>query len=191
MGGLYPTPDVVRSILAPREGETQKILDLGLSHICPLAKRISWRMDLQDVAQAFGTRFVNPLINGSWWFSHPRASEIAKEFPHCEVVGVDLAPVPLEKMDLPPNCRFEIDDVNNGLAHFRDQFDVVHVRFIASGIKDFRKTMQAIEECLKPGGIVLWVDGDYDVYTGDQYVYIPFATAEDASGSWFQRIIYG
>jgi SAM-dependent methyltransferase len=116
---------------------------------------------------------------------------MAKEFPHCEVVGVDLTPVPLENMDLPANCRFEIDDVNLGLTHFRGQFDVVHARLIASGLKDFRKTMQDVEECLKPGGIVLWVEFDYDAYAGERYVYIPFATAEDGSGSWFQRIIYG
>jgi hypothetical protein len=62
--------------------------------------------------------------NGSRTF---RASEMAKEFPHCEVVGVDLAPVPLEKMDLPPNCRFEIDDVNIGLAHF--EVNLYHTHF--------------------------------------------------------------
>ena len=121
----------------------------------------------------------------------PRSSEIAKEFPHCEVVGVDLAPVPLENTDLPPNCRFEIDDVNLGLTHFRGQFDVVHTRLIASGLKDFRKTMQDVEECLKPGGIVLWVEADYDMYSADRYIYMPFATAEDGSGSWFQRIAHG
>jgi hypothetical protein len=106
-------------------------------------------------------------------------------------VGVDLAPVPLEKTNLPPNCRFEIDDVNLGLAHFKGQFDVVHVRLIGIGLKDFRKTMQDVEECLKPGGIVLWFDGDYDMYTVDQHVYMPFATAENGGGSWFQRILYG
>jgi hypothetical protein len=104
---------------------------------------------------------------------------------------VDLAPVPLEKMDLPPNCRFEIDDVNHGLAHFKGRFDVVHARLIGIGLKDFRKTMQDVEECLKPGGIVLWLDADYDVYTADRYVYMPFAMAEDDSGSWYQRIVYG
>jgi SAM-dependent methyltransferase len=116
---------------------------------------------------------------------------MAKEFPHCEAIGVDLAPVPLEKMDLPPNCRFEIDDVNLGLSHYNGQFDVIHARWIAGGLKDFRKTMQDIEECLKPGGIVLYLDADYEMFTADQHVYMPFATAEDGSGSWFQRIVCG
>jgi hypothetical protein len=38
-----------------------------------------------------------------------RALAMAKEFPHCEVVGVDLAPVPVDVGSVPPNCRFEID----------------------------------------------------------------------------------
>ena len=40
-----------------------------------------------------------------------RATEMAREFPHCEVLGVDLAPVPLLPENLPENCRFEMDDV--------------------------------------------------------------------------------
>ena len=38
-----------------------------------------------------------------------RALSMAKEFPHCEVVGVDLAPVPVDLESVPPNCHFEID----------------------------------------------------------------------------------
>jgi hypothetical protein len=38
-----------------------------------------------------------------------RALAMAKEFPHCEVVGVDLAPVPVDLESVPPNCHFEID----------------------------------------------------------------------------------
>jgi hypothetical protein len=38
-----------------------------------------------------------------------RTLAMAKEFPHCEVVGVDLAPVPVDLESVPPNCHFEID----------------------------------------------------------------------------------
>jgi hypothetical protein len=38
-----------------------------------------------------------------------RALAMAKEFPHCDVVGVDLAPVPVDLESVPPNCHFEID----------------------------------------------------------------------------------
>ena len=38
-----------------------------------------------------------------------RSCEMAKEFPHCEVLGVDLAPV---KMDVPSNCKYEVNDMS-------------------------------------------------------------------------------
>ena len=116
---------------------------------------------------------------------------MGKEFPHCEVVGVDLAPVP--ENGSPTNVRYEIDDVNMGLSHFYDQFDVVHARLIGTGLRDFKTTMEDVERCLKPGsgGIVLWFDVDFDMYSKDQHVYMPFGTEENLEGSWLQRIGYG
>lgn len=122
--------------------------------------------------------------------------DMAREFPEAEVIGVDLAPVPADLDTMPPNCRFEIDDINLGLDHFRDSFDVVHMRLVGSGLKNFRKTMDDGHQCLKPGGIALWMDVDYDMYAEDQHVYLPFALEEDEDNpdqtdrSWFQRIVY-
>ena len=56
---------------------------------------------------------------------------MALEFPHAQVVAVDLAPSPID--DPPPNCTFELDDINQGLLHFYGQFDVVHMRTVGSG----------------------------------------------------------
>ena len=57
---------------------------------------------------------------------------MALEFPHARVVAVDLAPSVID--DPPPNCTFELDDINQGLSHFYGQFDVVHMRTIGSGV---------------------------------------------------------
>lgn len=79
------------------------------------------------------------LFLGSW------AIDMAEEFPHAEILGIDLVPANLGrcvnrarlKRDLtnsacartaPPNVRFECDDVNLGLSHYKNQFDVVHMR---------------------------------------------------------------
>ncbi|KIM19538.1 hypothetical protein M408DRAFT_334364 [Serendipita vermifera MAFF 305830] len=153
MGALYPVPSVVRSILAPKEGEVKRILDLGC-----------------------GT--------GIW------ATEMAKEFPHCQILGIDLAPVPIDRISVPDNCRFELGDIAKGLGHLKGQYDFINARLIGSGLKNFRQTLQDAAECLKPGGIVVWSDADYDMYMEEQRVYMAFATDEDTSGSWFQRIIY-
>jgi len=116
---------------------------------------------------------------------------MAREFPEAQVVGVDLAPVPGEPDSHPPNCRFEVDDINLGLEHFEGQFDIVHIRLVGSGLKDFHKSMSDVEKCLKPGGLVLWVDIDYDLYSQKTFVYKPPVSELHPSGVWLQRPLYG
>jgi trans-aconitate methyltransferase len=47
-----------------------------------------------------------------------RAIQMARRFPHCQVVGIDLAPTPMEAANIPENCQFEIDDMTLGLRHY-------------------------------------------------------------------------
>ena len=58
----------------------------------------------------------------------------ASRYPHVEVIGTDLAPAIMSENDVPINCRFEIDDVNRGLAHFYNQMDLVHMRAVSAGV---------------------------------------------------------
>jgi uncharacterized UPF0146 family protein len=51
---------------------------------------------------------------------------MAKKVPHVEVIGIDLAPATINENDVPSKCRFELDDVNQGLPHFYNQMDVRH-----------------------------------------------------------------
>ncbi|CAG7849049.1 SubName: Full=Uncharacterized protein {ECO:0000313/EMBL:CCA67102.1} [Serendipita indica DSM 11827] len=124
------------------------------------------------------------------------ATTMSRNFPDADVVGIDLAPVPLDLESVPSNCRFEIDDINLGLEHFKDSFDLVHARLIGSGLKDFRKTLRDVHACLRPGGMIIWVDVDYDMYTGEEPTYARFALDEDELNptqnqrSWTQRVIY-
>lgn len=117
-------------------------------------------------------------------------TEMAREFPHCQVLGIDLAPVPLDPEDLPPNCSFEMDDVNQGLDHLQGMYDLVHARAFAIGLKDFRTSLQQIVECLKPGGILIWMDGDYDFYSGWPMTYVPYWSSSNPHGSYTQRVLY-
>ncbi|KAG8838014.1 hypothetical protein FRC18_006847 [Serendipita sp. 400] len=117
---------------------------------------------------------------GTW------ALEMAREYPHANVIGVDLAPTPIDIDNTPSNCRFELDDVNMGLAHFYDSFDVVHARFISSGVKDYRKMMEEAERCLKPGGVAIFVDYDALFCAEDQLHRQPMAETNE-NGSWLVR----
>lgn len=57
--------------------------------------------------------------NGAW------AVEVADRYPGAVVVGVDLFP-PTDTW-VPPNCRFEVDDVLKPWM-FQNQFDLIHMR---------------------------------------------------------------
>jgi hypothetical protein len=116
---------------------------------------------------------------------------MSREFPHCEVLGIDLAPVPIPPDDVPKNCRFEMDDINLGLNHHHGQFDVVFARAICIGLKDTRKTLADMEACAKPGGIVIWIDADGDIYCGYPPFYRPFWSSLNPQGSYITRFIYG
>ena len=59
---------------------------------------------------------------------------MASRYPHVEVIGTDLAPAIMSETDVPVNCRFELDDVNRGVAHFYDQIDLVHMRAVCGGV---------------------------------------------------------
>jgi len=58
----------------------------------------------------------------------------ASRYPHVEVIGTDLAPAIMSENDVPINCRFELDDLNRGLAHFYGQIDLVHMRAVSAGV---------------------------------------------------------
>lgn len=65
------------------------------------------------------------------------------------------------------------------------------MRLVATGLQNFRKSMDDIISCLKPGGIVIVIEGDYDMYSSDYHVALPVASEENPSGSWTSRFFYG
>lgn len=120
---------------------------------------------------------------------------MARKYPHVSVLGVDLSPTPLDQSLLPPNLSFEIDDVNEGLEHFHNQFDVIHMRSAMAGIKDIDKTIDDVQRCLKPGGLVILICADTRIYGEDRLhaAKVPDTVREGANseGSWFRKIIWG
>ncbi|KAG9313965.1 S-adenosyl-L-methionine-dependent methyltransferase [Chiua virens] len=84
--------------------------------------------------------------SGSW------IMDVAREFPHCSAVAVDL--VPMQSPSMPLNCRSEVDDINLGLEHFYGDFNVVHCQLISSGIRDYHALIDHIAHVLRPGGLI-------------------------------------
>ncbi|KAF8910024.1 S-adenosyl-L-methionine-dependent methyltransferase [Gymnopilus junonius] len=97
--------------------------------------------------------------SGSW------IMDVARDFPNCSAVAVDL--IPMQSPIMPPNLRSEVDDVNLGLEHFYGDFNVVHARLISSGIKDYHRLIDQIAHVLRPGGLVDVSEFDFHIYDKD------------------------
>ncbi|KAG8825270.1 hypothetical protein FRC17_008769, partial [Serendipita sp. 399] len=184
MGGLYPCQETVEAVLSPMDGVEKKILDLGTfpTPILTAFKPPKPFSTQQGVEQDHATT---------------RAIDMAHRFPHCTVLGIDLAPTPLDTSFFPPNLSFEIDDINLGLVHLRDSFDLIHMRCVMGGIKDMRKTLEEIQACLKPGGMLVVIDGDYRLYKDTTTIYPLAKLPGDANvsgvsedGSWMSRVMW-
>ncbi|KIY46318.1 hypothetical protein FISHEDRAFT_66490 [Fistulina hepatica ATCC 64428] len=94
--------------------------------------------------------------SGSWIL------DVARDFPTCSAIGVDL--VPMQVTSMPANCRSEVDDINIGLEHFYGDFNVVHARLISSGIRDYERLIDQMSHVLRPGGLLCLTEFDFSIY---------------------------
>ncbi|THV06547.1 S-adenosyl-L-methionine-dependent methyltransferase [Dendrothele bispora CBS 962.96] len=109
--------------------------------------------------------------------------DVAKDFPNCSAVAVDL--VPMQSLDMPSNLRSEVDDINLGLEHFYGDFNVVHARLISTGIKDYEGLINHIAFVLRPGGLIDLMEYDFHVYDENhRRVQVDTSAVE---GPWWAR----
>ncbi|KAI5782025.1 S-adenosyl-L-methionine-dependent methyltransferase [Peziza echinospora] len=83
------------------------------------------------------------------------AIDMADKFPEANVIGTDLCPI--QPGWVPPNCRFEVDDMeaSDGLLYPDDHFDFIHIRNLCQSIGDWDSLMNEVWRKTKPGG---WVE---------------------------------
>ncbi|CAL1694319.1 unnamed protein product [Somion occarium] len=118
--------------------------------------------------------------SGSWIL------DVARDFPHCSCVAIDL--VPMQNLDMPPNCRSEVDDINLGLDHYLSTFDVVHARLICTGIKDYAGLVNHMALALRPGGLLDLTEYNFIIHDANRK---PIVITDDdvlnMRGPWLPR----
>lgn len=113
--------------------------------------------------------------SGTW------AMDMAREFPHAEVVGIDLAPPTLHSEGIPNNCRFEVDDANLDLSHYADCFNVVHMRSVSQGIRSYQDTIHRVAQTLRTGGVLLLCSPAYNFFDENRQ---PLPIVEEGQPGW-------
>ncbi|KUJ13013.1 S-adenosyl-L-methionine-dependent methyltransferase [Mollisia scopiformis] len=78
------------------------------------------------------------------------AIDFADEHPNTTVIGTDLSPIQPDVV--PPNLRFEIDDVRDRWTYPVDYFDFIHMRALFGSIDDWDAVYGQVYKHLKPGG---------------------------------------
>ncbi|EMT71448.1 hypothetical protein FOC4_g10009948, partial [Fusarium odoratissimum] len=116
------------------------------------------RLDLQDgmyIITLDGKRALNPGADtakrvldmgtgtGIW------ALEFAEEHPAAEVIGVDLSPI--QPPFVPPNCSFEIDDLEKEWT-WTTPFDFIFSRMMTGSFSDPETIAKKALNGLNPGG---------------------------------------
>ncbi|OLN86241.1 Malonyl-[acyl-carrier protein] O-methyltransferase 1-like protein 4 [Colletotrichum chlorophyti] len=95
---------------------------------------------------------------GSW------AIDVGDLLPNAEVIGNDLSPI--QPGWVPPNVKFEIDDVESPWVGSL-KYDFVFSRYMAASIKDWPRYVGQIYEGLNSGGWAEFQDYDFMLESED------------------------
>ncbi|KAH7377091.1 S-adenosyl-L-methionine-dependent methyltransferase [Plectosphaerella cucumerina] len=86
------------------------------------------------------------------------AIDFADAYPESEVIGVDISPMQPEFV--PPNVRFEIDNLDDPWT-FSRKFDFIFCRSMIGSIKDWDGLLGQVFQFLNPGGWFEYWDHSY------------------------------
>ncbi|KAI0547014.1 S-adenosyl-L-methionine-dependent methyltransferase [Xylaria curta] len=109
------------------------------------------------------------------------AIDFADQYPHAEVIGVDISPS--QPQWIPPNLKFEIDDITQPWTYAPNSFDYIHMRWLIGAIPNWYTVFREIFQTLKPGGIFESKESSAIIQSDDGTV--PYGSAMDQWGRVF------
>ncbi|KAJ8127615.1 hypothetical protein O1611_g6021 [Lasiodiplodia mahajangana] len=111
------------------------------------------------------------------------ASDFADQYPYAEVIGVDISPS--QPQWIPPNLKFEIDDITQPWTYAPSSFDYIHMRWLIGAIPDWYALFREVYQTLKPGGIFESKESSCIIQSDDGTV--PYGSALDQWGRVFSE----
>ncbi|KAL7269818.1 hypothetical protein RUND412_007501 [Rhizina undulata] len=132
--------------MVPNDEAEQDRMDL-LHHCFLLA--VHGKLIAAPVGKAWKPKRILDIGTGSGIW----AIDIADQYSEAEIIGVDLSPI--QPNWVPPNVKFEVDDVEEVWPYQENSFDYIHFRHLAGHIYDWPKIYRQAFKALKPGG---WIE---------------------------------
>jgi len=86
------------------------------------------------------------------------AMEAGDCYPDAEVIGTDLSPI--QPNWVPPNVKFQVDDVEEDWTFEKNKFDLINIRNLVGSVRDWKKLFTQIYDHIKPGGFIEFTDFD-------------------------------
>ncbi|KAI0430127.1 S-adenosyl-L-methionine-dependent methyltransferase [Xylaria sp. FL1042] len=111
------------------------------------------------------------------------AIDFADQYPHTEVIGVDISPS--QPQWIPPNLKFEIDDITQPWTYAPNSFDYIHMRWLIGAIPNWYTVFREVFQTLKPGGIFESKESSCIIQSDDGTV--PYGSALDQWGRVFSE----
>jgi SAM-dependent methyltransferase len=108
---------------------------------------------------------------------------MADEYPTATVTGVDVAPV--QTTWVPPNCIFEVLDIEDEWLFKEGSFDFIHARELIMSIRNWEALFSQAHRYLRPGG---WfeIGGSYPRPRSDDGTLAGDASLVEISELFFQ-----
>lgn len=92
------------------------------------------------------------------------AIDFADDHPESSVLGVDLSPI--QPAFLPPNVRFEVDDIEATWT-FSQKFDFIYSRMMMCSFDNYPRFFEQAFENLEPGGFLEMADPAWPINLND------------------------
>ncbi|KAF8416451.1 S-adenosyl-L-methionine-dependent methyltransferase, partial [Tirmania nivea] len=93
------------------------------------------------------------------------AIDFADEHPEAQVTGTDISPI--QPSWVPPNVKFEVEDMDREWVYKPNTFDYIHLRSMCGTFRDWDKVLQEAYDKLKPGGYIEYQDYGCQIYLSD------------------------